>query len=406
MAPTPLLQKLPGELRNEIWALVCAPPKQQRRKEKDKPKPLAILNCSRQISREASSIAFRKSARGHIPHLSILITATCQKNAWVTLTAEPVTGGPFANRFNPVHSFDINNMDNPVFDVLREARQINEIHIHFNGPVFADEPLHHYQLRGRSVARFGNKPIHDVKGFWKQCDVPFLCHWAKATDVAQFIGSLKSIGKLTIYLNNWQLLPHRQDGKHWKYWQAVPFYKLTQEPDLRIPIRLFRLLFEAFLDEEHTPNLVIKECKTGFGRIIFPQKNHAWQMSLLSIEPPMCKHGDGWADFQEGLGPIERPFPSGGRPFVDPGSLLNAYKSLLDQLSDDNHDVGALRQHQATTSRSSTRNFFHRLRDHEDHPVPTPLMRLTQKALQREAAERDKHREEDQGDPKGFKGSD
>ncbi|KAK1537791.1 hypothetical protein CPAR01_07904 [Colletotrichum paranaense] len=100
----------------------------------------------------------------------------------------------FYERIDKARCFDVNDMDNPVFDVLREAKQINMVHVRFDGPWFVNEaPL--YSLPGTRRARFGEDPIYDAEAFWRQWDVPFLCHWAKARDVARLLGSFRGSGR-------------------------------------------------------------------------------------------------------------------------------------------------------------------------------------------------------------------
>ncbi|KAK1658491.1 hypothetical protein BDP55DRAFT_637850 [Colletotrichum godetiae] len=69
----------------------------------------------------------------------------------------------------PARFYDVNDVDNPAFDVLREARQINMIHIRFDGSWFGNEtPL--YSLPGKRRAPFREAPVYDAEAFWRQWD--------------------------------------------------------------------------------------------------------------------------------------------------------------------------------------------------------------------------------------------
>ncbi|KXH35571.1 hypothetical protein CSAL01_05777 [Colletotrichum salicis] len=171
MAQNSLLHKLPGEIRNKIWTLLCTPPPWRHNKERSAPAS-SILNCSKHLSQELSSFLFHQNSNGEIPNLTIVITATCRKDAWLSLAIEPedpVSESDhfkFCDRIDKARCYDVNDMDNPVFDVLREARQINMVHIRFDGPWFVNEaPL--YSLPGKRRAPFGEAPIYDAEAFWR-----------------------------------------------------------------------------------------------------------------------------------------------------------------------------------------------------------------------------------------------
>ncbi|KAK1461861.1 hypothetical protein CCUS01_01451 [Colletotrichum cuscutae] len=210
MAETSSLDKLPGEIRNKIWKLICTPPPCPPNRERSGP-TTGILSCSKRLSQEFSSFLFHQNSNGEIPDLTIVITTTCRRDAWLSLAVEPECTVPencihFYERIDKARCFDVNDMDNPVFDVLREAQQINVVHVRFDGPWFVNEaPL--YSLPGTRRARFGEDPIYDAEAFWRQWDVPFLCHWARARDVARLLGSFQRIGEMAIHFNDW-----RRDG--------------------------------------------------------------------------------------------------------------------------------------------------------------------------------------------------
>ncbi|KAK1724219.1 uncharacterized protein BDZ83DRAFT_752869 [Colletotrichum acutatum] len=198
MAETSLLDKLPGEIRNKIWKLLCTPLPCRPNRERAGP-TTGILNCNKHLCQEFSSFLFHQNSNGEIPDLTIVITTTCRKGARLLLAIEPKcamseTCFHFDERIDKAGCFDVNDMENPVFDVLREAKQINMVHVRFDGPWFVNEaPL--YSLPGTRRARFGEDPIYDAEAFWRKWDVPFLCHLAKARDVARLLGSFRASGR-------------------------------------------------------------------------------------------------------------------------------------------------------------------------------------------------------------------
>lgn len=364
MAVNSLLHKLPGEIRNKIWTLLCIPPPWRPNKERPGP-ATGILNCNKHLSQEFSSFLFHQNSNGEIPSLTIVVTATCRRDAWLSLAIESEcpdskTSFHFNERIDKARCFDVNDMDNPVFDVLREAKQINMVRIRFEGPWFVNEaPL--YSLPGTRRAPFGEDPIYDAEAFWRQWDVPFLCHWAKARDVARLLGSFQKIEKLAIHFNDWGR-DHRRDGK--KYWHAIPLYTSMKDSKLRNPVRVWRLLLDCFLhgdgDAMNLLNLSYSECETRFGIIAFPTKKNPEGGLTLDDD-----HGDGLADQLKGVGPIEKPATLEETTHQRMNRLFAAFESLFNQQSDDVYDIWALREHQAATSDSSARNFFHRLQRQE-----------------------------------------
>ncbi|KXH26212.1 hypothetical protein CSIM01_03590 [Colletotrichum simmondsii] len=270
----------------------------------------------------------------------------------------------FDERIDKARCFDVNDMDNPVFDVLREAKQINMVHIRFDGPWFVNEaPL--YSLPGTRRARFGEDPIYDAESFWRQWDVPFLCHWAKARDVARLLGSFQRIGEMAIHFNDWRR-DSRSEGE--KYWHAIPFYTSIKDSELRNPIRVWRLLIDCFLqgdgDGMNLLNIDFFIYPSLFGIITFPTKKHP-DGGLITP----YYHDDGLADRLEGLGPIKKPQTLKEIPKHRVNRLFAAFTSLLEQQSDEIYDIWALRKHQAATVDSSARNFFHRLQRQEKYPI-------------------------------------
>ncbi|KAF4779534.1 hypothetical protein HER10_EVM0004775 [Colletotrichum scovillei] len=364
---TSLLHKLPGEIRNKIWTLLCTTPAWRPYRERFGP-TTGILNCNKYLSQEFSSFLFHQNPRGEIPSLTIVITATCRREAWLSLAIEPqcpmANSYHFSNRIDNERCFDVNDMDNPVFDVLREAKQINVVNIRFEGPWFVnDAPL--YSLPEKQRAPFGEDPIYDAEAFWRQWDVPFLCHWAKAQDVARLLGSFQRIGQVAIHFNDWGR-DSRRDGE--KYWHAIPFYTSIKDSELRNPAKVWRLLIECFsygdADGMNLLNIDSSEYKTLFGIITFPTKKNP-EGGLA----PRYYHEDGLADRLEGLGPIKKPQTLEEAPKHHVNRLFAAFTSLLEQQSDDIYDVWALREHRAATLDSSPRNFFHRLQRQGKYPI-------------------------------------
>ncbi|KXH26213.1 hypothetical protein CSIM01_03591 [Colletotrichum simmondsii] len=414
---SPLLQ-LPPELRNTIWALVAAPLPVDFEFNCDEQPVLGLINTCKQTARELAPHLFPRNEAGEIPCLTIRITATCRKDQWITIAAShSVKSADFpAPRY--IH---VNDMDNPVFDELRDAKKIENVFVEFRGPWFpADAPWyspHHvprktsgfrYMMIDKNSSRHSHfmfvsaelhgpeamhdrtrrdvstnilqnrgcqgEPILDTEKFWRQWNAPFLCHWAKANDVARLLGSLKAIGTLNIKFIDWEknymmvrqrILP--------MYWDAFPFG--GQWKRLGVP----ELLLTPFNRGENIPNLVGEQrVLTRFGALDLSRPPR--EDELLECHPHPDRPLRGSAICLDRLAPLF--FYRGGLPSasaaghfnVDFGDLEDRFLSLLDEMGEEHYDTWALQQHREATRHTSLNNFFQRIahrvnRDVTDSPV-------------------------------------
>ncbi|KAK1637746.1 hypothetical protein BDP81DRAFT_517425 [Colletotrichum phormii] len=208
---------------------------------------------------------------GEIPCLTIRITATCRKDQWITIAASHTdthAGFP-APRY--IH---VNHMDNPVFEELRAAVKINKVFVEFRGPWFpVDAPWYSPNHVPRHTSGFlfmvigyqsrGVEPVVDDKNFWQQWHAPFLCHWAKANDVARFLGSLTTIGTLDTQFKDWdKIYALARQRILTMYWDAFPFG--GQWNRVGVP----ELLLAPFNRREIIPSLVDEDqVLTRFGNL-------------------------------------------------------------------------------------------------------------------------------------------
>ncbi|KAK1461862.1 hypothetical protein CCUS01_01452 [Colletotrichum cuscutae] len=380
---SPLLQ-LPPELRNTIWALVAAPLPVDFEFNCDEQPVLGLINTCEQTARELAPHLFPRSKAGEVLCLTIRITTTCRKDQWITIAAShSVKSADFpAPRY--IH---VNHMDNPVFDELRDAEKIENVFVEFRGPWFpADAPWYspHHVPRKTSGFRFmmidknnrgcQGEPILDTGKFWRQWNAPFLCHWAKANDVARLLGSLKAIGTLNIKFIDWEknymmvrqrILP--------MYWDAFPFG--GQWKRLGVP----ELLLTPFNRGETIPNLVDEQrVLTRFGALDLSRPTR--EDEPLECDPHPDRPLRGSAMRLDRLAPLFfyrgglPSAPEAGRLNVDFGDLEDRFLSLLEEVGEEHYDTWALQQHGEATRHTSLNNFFQRIahrvnRDDSDSPA-------------------------------------
>ncbi|KAK1538987.1 uncharacterized protein CCOS01_00301 [Colletotrichum costaricense] len=380
---SPLLQ-LPPELRNTIWALVAAPLPVDFEFNCDEQPVLGLINTCKQTARELAPHLFPRSKAGEIPCLTIRITATCRKDQWITIAAShSVKSADFpAPRY--IH---VNHMDNPVFDELRDADKIENVFVEFRGPWFpADAPWYspHHVPRKTSGFRFmmidknnrgcQGEPILDTEKFWRQWNAPFLCHWAKANDVARLLGSLKAIGTLNIKFIDWEknymmvrqrILP--------MYWDAFPFG--GQWKRLGVP----ELLLTPFNRGENIPNLVDEQrVLTRFGALDLSRPTR--EDEPLECDPHPDRPLRGSAMRLDRLAPLFfyrgglSSATEAGHLNVNFGDLEDRFLSLLEEVGEEHYDTWALQQHREATRYTSLNNFFQRIahrvnRDDSDSPA-------------------------------------
>ncbi|OHF01834.1 hypothetical protein CORC01_03025 [Colletotrichum orchidophilum] len=364
-AQQPPLLRLPPELRNTIWAMVAEPLPVDFDFNCDEQPVMGLLNTCKQTAKELAPHLFPRNKSDEVPCLTIRITATCRKDQWITIAS---SHSSHSTDFPAPRYLHINNMDNPVFDELRGAAKINNVFVEFRGPWFpVDAPWYSPQHVPRNTGDFRfmmlnndhqGEPTYDSEKFWRQWQVPFLCHWAKAHDVAHFLGSL-NIGNLDIQFIDW--------NKKWAmvrqrilplYWDAFPFggkWKRVGVPEL---------LLAPFNRAENIPKLVDEQkVVTRFGPLNLsrPRKNE-----LLRCYPrPEVPLVLTWLR-------SDRPLPlffyhsnpctlSGAEPLVvDFEDLGYRFLSLLEELGEEHYDTWALQQHREATRNTSADNFFQR----------------------------------------------
>ncbi|KAL2882244.1 hypothetical protein SGCOL_002513 [Colletotrichum sp. CLE4] len=363
---SPLLN-LPPELRYTIWALVAAPLPVDFEYNSDEQPILGLINTCKQTARELAPHLFPRNEAGEIPCLTIRITATCRKDQWITIAAshsDTHAGFP-APRY--IH---VNHMDNPVFDELRAAGKIKHVFVEFRGPWFpVDAPWYSPNHVPRHTNGFrymvigyqsrGVEPIVDDKKFWQQWHAPFLCHWAKANDVARFLGSLAIIGNLDIQFKDWdKIYALARQRILTMYWDAFPFG--GQWNRVGVP----ELLLAPFNRRENIPNLVDEDqLLTRFGNLNLgkPQEDGLlrcyWRIEGPPRHPslppdrfsPLFFYHNTPSSFTE-----EEPL------IVDYEDLEGRFLSMLEEMGEEHYDTWALQQHQEATRNTSSRNFFQR----------------------------------------------